>query len=178
MFKRPVAREPARHATVHNLSYPKRVIAYGPWRPRHLRGGPPETCRTTFDKESSTDMHIAAFEPVPGNAKAAREFVRSRLTDRPCQDQDLAVLLVSELATNAIIHVGRPFKVAVDLSSPARIWVGVDDPSPLQSEPGPIDITATGGRGLFLVAAMADRWGIEPTPAGKRAWFELLSRSL
>ena len=122
-------------------------------------------------------MHIAAFEPEPGNAKAARDFVRSRLADRPGQDQDLAVLLVSELATNAIIHVGRPFKVTVALS-PARIWVGVDDPSPLRPEPGPIDFSATSGRGLFLVAAMANRWGIEPTPAGKRAWFELLSRSI
>ena len=122
-------------------------------------------------------MHIAAFEPVPANAQAAREFVRSRLTNRSGPDQDLAVLLVSELATNAIIHVGRPFKVTVDVS-PARLWVGVDDLSPLRSEPGPIDVSATSGRGLFLVAAMANRWGIEPKPAGKRAWFELLSRSI
>ena len=75
-------------------------------------------------------MHIATFEPVPGSVRAAREFVRGQLSDRPAHDRDLAVLLVSELATNAIVHVGQPFKVRVDLSAPC-IWVGVDDPSPI-----------------------------------------------
>ena len=34
-------------------------------------------------------------------------------------------------------------------------------------------MNSTAGRGLLLIATMADRWGIDPTTAGKRAWFEL-----
>ena len=66
-------------------------------------------------------MHKATFEPLPESAKAARDFVRNYLAGRPAEGRDLAVLLVSELATNAIIHVGLPFRVCVDPSTPC-IW--------------------------------------------------------
>ena len=117
-------------------------------------------------------MHIATFEPVPGSVRAAREFVRGQLSARPAHDRDLAVLLVSELATNAIIHVGQPFEVRVDLSS-MGIWVGVDDSNPILPPRTEAVTPDIGGRGLPLIAAIADRWGIDPTTTGKRAWFEL-----
>ena len=121
-------------------------------------------------------MHKANFDPVPASARAAREFVRRHLTDYPDEGRDLAALLVSELATNAIVHVGQPFQVQV--ATTPCIWVGVDDPSSILSEPGQADIDATHGRGLLLVAVLADQWGIEPTDTGKRAWFELFSKSI
>ena len=115
------------------------------------------------------------FEAVPASARGAREFVRACLANHRRADLDLGVLLVSELATNAIVHVGLPFRVRIDLSFAPCIWVGVDDLSSILSEPGQVDINAAHGRGLFLVAALAARWGIYPTDTGKRAWFELSS---
>lgn len=46
---------------------------------------------------------------------------------------------------------------------------GSDEP-PVVQQPDP---WASGGRGLMLVEALADRWGYEPLPHGKVVWFEL-----
>jgi anti-sigma regulatory factor (Ser/Thr protein kinase) len=120
---------------------------------------------------------MATFAPVPENAVAVRRFVAGCLAGRPEPEVDLAVLLASELATNAIIHVGLPFTVQVDLFGTC-IWVGVDDASAVLAAPLHVDPLSTSGRGMAMVEALADRWGIEPTASGKRAWFELCSGSV
>jgi hypothetical protein len=121
-------------------------------------------------------MHVdeATFEPVGQSAKAARDFVRDCLASNDLGDSDpeLAVLLVSELATNAIVHAGHTFVVWV-ICSPPCVRVGVDDPSPelpVLGHPGADDIS---GRGLAMIGALADRWGVEAGPVGKRTWFEI-----
>jgi hypothetical protein len=52
-----------------------------------------------------------------------------------------------------------------------RVEVSDDDPNlPVASHP---QHPATSGRGLRIVAALADRWGVTPNPDGKTVWFEL-----
>jgi anti-sigma regulatory factor (Ser/Thr protein kinase) len=84
-----------------------------------------------------------------------------------------AALLLSELATNAILHARSPFTVIVRFDgSSLRIEVG--DGSRAEPRVRLHDTSdAPGGRGLMLIDTVAERWGILPTAKGKRVWFEL-----
>jgi anti-sigma regulatory factor (Ser/Thr protein kinase) len=87
-------------------------------------------------------------------------------------------LLVSELVANAIKHAGGGGDDASILLSVEQVGttlhVAVEDAGPLFT-PAPTErpaADATSGRGLYLLTALADRWGIERRH-GNRAWFEL-----
>jgi hypothetical protein len=112
----------------------------------------------------------ASFEPVPESARGAREFVRACLAGGAVPDRDLAVLLVSVLATNAIMHSRLTFDVSVEMTARC-VQIAVTDLSAVL--PTPRTDVDFAERGLTMVAAEADRWGIEATNGGKRAWFEL-----
>jgi anti-sigma regulatory factor (Ser/Thr protein kinase) len=116
-------------------------------------------------------MDKATFEPRPDSAKAAREFVRRSVGSAEV-DAGVAVLLASELATNAIVHTGRSFDVWVDVI-PAGVWVAVEDRSPTLPAPRRPPPLGLGGRGLAMVAALADRWGVARTCGGKQVWFRV-----
>jgi anti-sigma regulatory factor (Ser/Thr protein kinase) len=85
---------------------------------------------------------------------------------------DDARLLVTELATNAVVHAASPFSVvarAVD----SGVRVSVSDTSPLRPTlRGDGSITSS-GQGLRLLAALAADWGVEVTAHGKTVWAEL-----
>ncbi|MFE6872162.1 SpoIIE family protein phosphatase [Kitasatospora sp. NPDC057692] len=93
---------------------------------------------------------------------------------------DTAELLSSELVTNAIRHTDRDAMFTARLyrepaadGGRARLRVEVEDESdlwPTRRTPGE---QASSGRGLMLVEALADGWGVEPRGTGKRMWFEL-----
>ena len=80
-----------------------------------------------------------------------------------------ALLLLSELTTNALLH-GRP-PVELRLSRDRRhLTLEVHDSAPTlprRAHPSPDD---EHGRGLLLVSLIAQRWGTRPTPAGKAVW--------
>lgn len=100
--------------------------------------------------------------------RVARRFVAGLLGDDSRADD--AALLVSELVTNAIQHAGSDAEIAVELDG-RRLRVEVTDASP--ARPALREPTATGGRGLRLVEALADRWGVTTRRGGKVVWFEL-----
>lgn len=112
------------------------------------------------------------FSAVPESAGAARTFVRSFLHDCPDEVVDSAVLLTSELVTNAIVHAHTAFQL--ELTSPdAKVHIAVTDDSrdlPVLESHGVLD---EHGRGIPLVASLADEWGIEETGFGKTVWFSL-----
>jgi hypothetical protein len=110
-------------------------------------------------------MPTAPFEPVPESARDAREFVRDCLDGRGRPDLDVAVLLVSVLATNAVVGSRLTFTVTVDVSADC-IQIAVSDLSAVLPVPRLDDDGDTSGRGRAIVAAEADRWGIDPTPGG------------
>jgi anti-sigma regulatory factor (Ser/Thr protein kinase) len=86
---------------------------------------------------------------------------------------DVAELLVSEVVTNSIRHALAGGWVSVSRSA-QRVRVEVTDtgggtPTPRQAEPH-----EPTGRGLAIVEALADAWGVvEPEGRGKTVWFEL-----
>ena len=95
---------------------------------------------------------------------------------------DTVELLTSELITNALVHTDRDALLTARLYreggpvGPARLRVEVDDESdlwPRRRTPGE---QASSGRGLMLVEALSDAWGVDPRGSGKRMWFELIHR--
>jgi anti-sigma regulatory factor (Ser/Thr protein kinase) len=118
-----------------------------------------------------TVLERLRLQPVPSSARAARHCVGSVLPEGE-RVTDLAVLLVSELATNAILHAQSEFEVVVhSLRDRYRIEV-CDSDTRLPTLRTYVAESIT-GRGLHMVAASADRWGFEATPTGKVVWFEV-----
>jgi hypothetical protein len=140
----------------------------------------------------------AAYQPVPAAAAAARRFVRDTLRswqlagdhgdpggrdERAERDAlvDDAVLLTSELVTNAVLHAGTPVQVTCrllgDLSDGA-VEIAVLDRRPAQLRPDLPHTTAeaaerTNGRGLQLPSELASAWGVTYARAAKAVWFRL-----
>lgn len=85
---------------------------------------------------------------------------------------DVAELLVSELATMVIGHSEQEFTVALHRTS-AGVLVVIVDPSPVASPASDPITQAAVARGLRVVAALAQRWGVEPAQDGVHMWFEL-----
>jgi two-component sensor histidine kinase len=94
-----------------------------------------------------------------------------------CPVTDEAVLCVSELAANALLHTasgnGGMFEVIVQRGeSSVRIAVH-DDGSHQVPEARTFDAISEYGRGLGMVALVADRWGQSGDEHGRTVWFEL-----
>jgi anti-sigma regulatory factor (Ser/Thr protein kinase) len=109
----------------------------------------------------------------------ARRLVSARLVDWQINGEagEFAVLLVSELVTNAMRHGGEPIRLVADLTASGlrvEVYDGNSDAVPAIRDIRP---DAPGGRGLRLVDALADRWGTtEVAGDGKFVWFEIDGR--
>ncbi|WP_328553075.1 SpoIIE family protein phosphatase [Streptomyces sp. NBC_00358] len=126
-----------------------------------------------------TARAAASFEPVGRSVATARSFVRDTLQGWGFADiVDDAVVLTSELVTNAVVHAGTAADVLC-LRSDDGVRIEVADHYPEREIP--LQATAIsmgspdreGGRGLQLCAALAGRWGVEYTPTHKQVWFQL-----
>ncbi|MGY1728346.1 ATP-binding protein [Geodermatophilus sp. SYSU D01062] len=120
-------------------------------------------------------MARRTFPAVAASVPAARRFATEAVAHLPGQLGQTVAVLVSELATNAVRHAGgSPFAVDVDAAD-GRLWVGITDTGTGQPIPRSPAITDEHGRGLHLVAALADRWGAHRRrdTGAKTVWFEL-----
>ncbi|HZY77790.1 MAG TPA: ATP-binding protein [Jatrophihabitantaceae bacterium] len=119
---------------------------------------------------------VLALPAGPEAPALARRYLQEHARDLPSSVLDDALLLVSELVTNAVQH-GRPKIVLRLRESPPGIGVFVSDggdglPRFPPAEP---DQHAVSGRGLRIVDAIASDWGVEHDGSrpGKVVWFEL-----
>lgn len=126
-----------------------------------------------------TARAAASFEPVGRSVATARSFVRDTLQGWGYADiVDDAVVLTSELVTNAVVHAGTSADVLC-LRTDQGVRVEVADRYPEREIPlqgHPVNMGSPdreGGRGLQLCAALAGRWGVEYTPTHKQVWFQL-----
>jgi anti-sigma regulatory factor (Ser/Thr protein kinase) len=121
-------------------------------------------------------LHLdAAFEHDPESVKAAREFVAGALAAWHLDDlAEVAGLLTSELATNAVIHARTAYHIAVEYRPP-ELLVEVHDGSRHRPLPrrAVTERKAANGWGLLIVEALADRWGSRSEGEGKKVWFTL-----
>jgi anti-sigma regulatory factor (Ser/Thr protein kinase) len=114
-----------------------------------------------------------------GPAAAAEARRRVRVAIRSWQvpvDMDAALLLTSELVTNAVRHEAGQRAQAVVLAiacSRGRLRVDVHDTSPSLPSVAEVPADAETGRGLLLVETLSDEWGCYRTPAGKAVYFTL-----
>jgi anti-sigma regulatory factor (Ser/Thr protein kinase) len=118
----------------------------------------------------------------PAAAAEARRRVRFAIRSwRVPVDLDAALLLTSELVTNAVRHeaaqaVGHEAAQAVVLAiacSRGRLRVDVHDTSRSLPAVAEVPADAETGRGLLLVETLSDEWGCYRTPAGKAVYFTL-----
>jgi anti-sigma regulatory factor (Ser/Thr protein kinase) len=122
---------------------------------------------------SSVEAFETVFPAVPESVGAARRFTRAALSRHGIDGEIIhtAVLLVSELATNAVIHATSTIQLRIGVGDEIRVEVrdtGADIPA----------VTAGGaedesGRGLSIVATLADTWDWSRRDSGKVVWFEL-----
>lgn len=111
--------------------------------------------------------------PIDGRSvAAARRLLRDALDGHPAANTDDAVLMISELVTNAVRHAHSLLRIEILVAEQTlRVEVVDDDPA-LPVAPDPHH-SATSGRGLRIVDDLADRWGVTPGSSGKTVWFEV-----
>ncbi|MER8094911.1 SpoIIE family protein phosphatase [Streptomyces goshikiensis] len=127
-----------------------------------------------------TARAAASFDPLGRSVAAARAFVRDTLQGWGFADiVDDAVVLTSELVTNAVVHAGTRAEVLC-LRAEDGVRVEVADRYPERElplrHPGErpyADPDRESGRGLMLCAALATRWGVEYTATHKHVWFRI-----
>ncbi len=134
----------------------------------------PTESRPTESRPTELQACRVRLTPGPAAPAEARGQVRAAVCawDLPV-DLDVAVLLTSELVTNAIRHeAGGSVTVAIRCAG-GRLRVDVHDSSRFLPVPADAPVEAETGRGLMLVAALAQEWGCYRTPGGKVVYFTL-----
>jgi anti-sigma regulatory factor (Ser/Thr protein kinase) len=86
---------------------------------------------------------------------------------------DEALLMVSELVSNAVAHGAPPITVKLTCNGSAGLELRVSDGSDRMPCPGRAGPLAESGRGLHLVDVLSSRWGVDATQDGKEVWFVL-----
>lgn len=109
------------------------------------------------------------FEATPWAIREARAFVREVIARRVDAEAEVdLVLVVSELATNAVRHAQTPFDVVVRANGHVRLEI--EDGS--TEVPVPRAPSEEGGRGLAIVDQLCDRWGVIVVQPNKCVWCE------
>jgi anti-sigma regulatory factor (Ser/Thr protein kinase) len=113
-------------------------------------------------------QHLEMSAARPADIAAARRAATAHLQRAGCSNIDGAVLVLSELVTNAVLHAGGAHRILVACSV-GWIHISVHD-----RRAGPIhtrhDDGAVDGRGLRIVDRVAEDWGSRPLAGGKAVW--------
>jgi anti-sigma regulatory factor (Ser/Thr protein kinase) len=125
-------------------------------------------------QETRRRLRLALPPDVP-TVRLARQATRDTLAAWQLSHlEEVAVLVVSELVTNAVLHARDTGAIGLELASAGtRLRVEVQDGDPhwrLQYSPAECDES---GFGFVLVDSLAGRWGIRRVSAGKAVWAEL-----
>lgn len=91
----------------------------------------------------------------------SRRFLERVARSLSTQILDAAVLTLSELATNAVVHAQSPFRVRVDVTATGSLRLAVTNTGGTAPVARASTAGESGGRGLLIVGQMAQRWGVE-----------------
>ncbi len=115
----------------------------------------------------------------PGSPGRARQHLRATAASLPRDLLEIALLLTSELVTNAVKYGGEHIVLRLN-DDPERLRIEVHDDGPQAPRLGAGESHALGGRGLLLVESLAHEWGTtrpEGQAPGKSVWFTLRKRA-
>lgn len=129
---------------------------------------------------------VLALQPGPGAPRLAREALRAWLAGDDLRQLDAEVLIVaSELVTNAVLHARTTLELSYEADESnvevvvrdldVRPWRPRVSPSAALTARTSWPSLSLGGRGLAIVAAMADEWGVTETQDGKQVWARWLA---
>ncbi|WP_318213630.1 SpoIIE family protein phosphatase [Streptomyces sp. SCL15-6] len=141
------------------------------WQDESCGGGTSTVARPPVRR---TMLTVAQAEPE--RIAVARQHLRDLLHDWPDEEQrDAAVLLLSEVLTNVLVHTDANALLVAEVSgNPGERHIRVEvtdsgDDLPHKRRPGEM---ASSGRGLMLIELLSDAWGVAPRGEGKSIWFE------
>jgi anti-sigma regulatory factor (Ser/Thr protein kinase) len=120
----------------------------------------------------NASIDLPAIPPsVPVSRHVVLELLRA--WDVP-HDREDAALLVTELVSNVVDHVHGQTTLTLELTvSDDWLRIAVVDGSAVRPVVQELSLDRPRGRGMRMVQAIADRWGVEEHRGGKRVWFEL-----
>ncbi|MEU1126464.1 ATP-binding protein [Streptomyces sp. NPDC005899] len=136
---------------------------------------------TRIESSAPTRQFTVLLSPTRRGARLARLLTTAHLGDWGLPT-GTAAHIVAELATNAAVHgrvPGRDFRLGLTVHRDALLRIEVTDTRGdcLPPGPGALDPPsgdAESGRGLLIVEALADRWGVVVGPAPRKTvWAEL-----
>lgn len=126
------------------------------------------------DSAHHSVTEVLTLPADPRAVRAARQLTArlcalAGLVDDVC---DTAVLLTSEVVTNAVLHGRSQARIVVTVG-PREVLVEVGDDNSRPPVLQPHDEDALGGRGVGLLEIAASEWGVRDQPIGKVVWFTL-----
>ncbi|MEU2022712.1 ATP-binding protein [Streptomyces sp. NPDC016469] len=132
---------------------------------------------TRTERSAPARQFAVLLSPTRRGARLARLLTTAHLGHWGLPTE-AAAHIVAELAANAAMHgrvQGRDFRLSLTVSDTARLRIELTDTRsdrlPVPDTPGPC---AESGRGLLIVEALADRWGVEEGPVPRKTvWAEL-----
>lgn len=128
----------------------------------------------TRSASHATTLQLPATAQAPARARSA---LREACAGFPPAVLDDALLLVSELVTNSVLHGPRTGTLTIAIQHDRHaLCVAVGDQGAGDPQRQGFDTTSEHGRGLLLLRALSAAWGVRPasTPPGKTVWFRLV----
>jgi len=119
------------------------------------------------DQETKTVFTLYELE-LGTVRERCRDLLRNTGTDASVLAD--CELVVTELATNAFVHAGPPIVVSLRLAGSELVVEVTDGNSDRLPELRPPDLNRRGGRGLWIVAALAAAWGWTTGEGCKTTW--------
>lgn len=125
--------------------------------------------------DDGRDRHLALVSADAGDVSRIRRLAKDFLTSLKVAPtaRDDALLVISELVTNAVLHALPPAALQVRCSRQNVLRIEVTDGGPRPNPPPRADQHEEHGRGMLIVAAMAVRFGTITHAGGSTCWAEL-----
>jgi anti-sigma regulatory factor (Ser/Thr protein kinase) len=126
------------------------------------------------DKPRTTCVLRREAESVAGARSWLSSFLRDQHVAQSASSD--AVLVISELVTNALRHGLGEIVARTALTDGGMLYLSVTDSGEELPELQPVDASRVGGVGLHIVDRLSSQWGISPFPGGKTVWATMSGR--
>ncbi len=121
----------------------------------------------------STQVALPPTPQAPAQARTRTKAVLREWGIDTAETLDAVELVLSELVANAVRYAGGGAAPTLHLEVNHGLLIAVADDSPIEPIIRELDDTSESGRGMNIVAALVDRWGVEPWGDGKRVWVRI-----